>query len=231
MPVDEVGEGVGENAGQAQTPKLLGAPLVDEQFVIVDLDGFLGVVAGYPNPFHRALLPGLLVWNEDGTIAVETRFVIGASSDLRARVTELFGFPLAAMRGGTTVCQAACMPIRCLIVDDHRPFLEAAESLLEREGLKVVGVATTTSEALAQVEALRPNVVLVDVSLGEENGFDLARRLHEAGDGLETTVVMISTRAEEDIADLLAESPAAGFVPKAGLSAAAIRQVVDGRVR
>jgi DNA-binding NarL/FixJ family response regulator len=123
------------------------------------------------------------------------------------------------------------MRIRCLIVDDNRPYLEAARVLLEREGLTVAGVATTGNEAFRQAKALRPDVVLVDISLGEESGFDLARRLVEDGVGLDATVVMISTSAEEDVADLLAESPAAGFVPKAELSAAAIRRIVDGRLR
>jgi DNA-binding NarL/FixJ family response regulator len=123
------------------------------------------------------------------------------------------------------------MPIRCLIIDDNRPYLEAARVLLEREGLTVVGVATTGKEALRQAKTLQPDVVLVDISLGEENGFDLARQLVEDGVGADATVVMISTRAEEDVADLLAESPAAGFVPKAELSAAAIRRLVDGRLQ
>jgi DNA-binding NarL/FixJ family response regulator len=121
------------------------------------------------------------------------------------------------------------MPIRLLIVDDNRPYLEAARVLLEREGLTVAGVATTGKEAFRQAKALHPEVVLVDISLGEENGFDLARQLVEDGVGADATVVMISTRAEEEVADLLAESPAAGFVPKAELSAAAIRRLVDGR--
>ena len=123
------------------------------------------------------------------------------------------------------------MPIRCLIVDDNDSFLSAARVLLEREGLTVAGVASTGAEAIRQAEALRPDVVLVDISLGDENGFDLARQLVEDGVGADATVVMISTRAEEDVADLLAESPAAGFVPKAELSAAAIRRLVDGRLR
>jgi len=123
------------------------------------------------------------------------------------------------------------MPIRCLIVDDSQPFLEAAQVLLEREGLNVAGLATTSSEAFRQAKTLRPDVVLVDISLGEENGFDLARRLVEDGAGVDATVVMISTRAVEDVADLLAESPAAGFLPKTELSAAAIRRIVDGGPR
>jgi DNA-binding NarL/FixJ family response regulator len=120
------------------------------------------------------------------------------------------------------------MRISCLIVDDNQPFLEAARILLEREGLTVAGVATTSSDALRQAEALRPDVVLVDIALGEENGFDLARELAQDGVGADLTVVLISTRAEEDVADQLIESPAAGFLSKTALSAAAIRHLVDG---
>jgi CheY-like chemotaxis protein len=120
------------------------------------------------------------------------------------------------------------MRISCLIVDDNQPFLEAARILLEREGLTVAGVATTSSDALRQAEALRPDVVLVDIALGEENGFDLARELAQDGVGADLTVVLISTRAEEDVADQLTESPAAGFLSKTALSAAAIRHLVDG---
>ena len=120
------------------------------------------------------------------------------------------------------------MPIRCVIVDDNQSFLEAARAFLERDGLIVSGVASTCAEALRQVETLHPEVVLVDISLGEESGLDLARRLVEDELGVGAAVVLISTRAEEDVADLIAESPAAGFLPKEELSASAIRRIIDG---
>ena len=123
------------------------------------------------------------------------------------------------------------MDIRCLIVDDNRSFLDAARVLLEREGLTVVGVASTSAETLRDAEALRPNVILVDISLGGESGLDLARRLVENGQNSGATVILISTHAEADYADLIAASPAAGFLPKAELSASAIRRIVDGRPR
>ena len=66
-----------------------------------------------------------------------------------------------------------------LIVDDNGLFLEAARDRLEREGLRVVGVAATSAEALRRAEELRPEVVLVDVMLGGESGFELARQLAE----------------------------------------------------
>ena len=69
------------------------------------------------------------------------------------------------------------MALRCLIVDDNEPFLDAARTLLEREGLTIAGVASTSADALREAGSLQPDVVLVDVSLGEESGFELARRL------------------------------------------------------
>jgi DNA-binding NarL/FixJ family response regulator len=108
--------------------------------------------------------------------------------------------------------------IRCLIVDDNRPFLDAARLLLEREGLAVVGVATTSAEALRLEEELRPGVVLVDIRLGDESGFDLARRLS----GI---VILISTDAQGEHTEEIAASPAAGFIPKTQLSASAVRRL------
>ena len=119
------------------------------------------------------------------------------------------------------------MPIRFLVVDDSSSFLEAARLLLEREGLTIAGIASNCAEALQEAEALRPDVVLVDISLGEESGFDVARRLVEDSRAGGRTVILISTHSEADFADLIAESPAAGFVPKSELSASAIRRILE----
>jgi DNA-binding NarL/FixJ family response regulator len=119
------------------------------------------------------------------------------------------------------------MAVRCLIVDDSRCFLEAVRTLLEREGLTIAGVASTSADALRETETLRPDVVLVDASLGEESGFEFARRL-VADHTCEATVILISTRSEADLADAIALSPAAGFLSKSKLSADAIRGFLDG---
>jgi DNA-binding NarL/FixJ family response regulator len=118
-----------------------------------------------------------------------------------------------------------------LIVDDNPLFLAAARVLLERQGLTVAGVASTGAEALRQAGVLRPDVVLVDISLGEESGLDVARDLAADGRGADSTVVLISTRAEEDVAELIAASPAAGFLAKTDLSAAAVCRIAGGRAR
>ena len=92
--------------------------------------------------------------------------------------------------------------MRCLIVDDSPRFLEAARGLLEREG------------------------IVVDIDLGGQSGFDVVRRLTREADLAPSAVILISTHAEEDYADLIAACPAAGFLPKTRLSASAIRDLL-----
>jgi CheY-like chemotaxis protein len=116
--------------------------------------------------------------------------------------------------------------LSCLIVDDSVEFLDAARSLLEGEGVAVVGVAATASDALQLLGELRPQVVLVDIDLGGESGFEVAGRIVKA---VPTTVILISTHAEEDFAELISESPAVGFIPKSELSAHAIQGLVGGQ--
>jgi DNA-binding NarL/FixJ family response regulator len=118
------------------------------------------------------------------------------------------------------------MPVRCLIVDDSNAFLETASALLERQGVMVVGVASETAGALQQARALQPDVILVDIGLGDESGFDLARLLARDGQGGSAKVILISTRDEADYTELIAESPAAGFLAKSELSAQGIGRIL-----
>jgi DNA-binding NarL/FixJ family response regulator len=113
-----------------------------------------------------------------------------------------------------------------LIVDDNAGFLKAASDLLEREGIHVVGVASTGDEAMRRAAELQPDVTLVDIYLGEESGVDLAWRLSAPGEPETSRVILISTYAESDFPDLHAMSPAVGFLSKAELSASAIQKVL-----
>ena len=117
--------------------------------------------------------------------------------------------------------------LRCLIVDDNQRFLVAARELLEREGINVVGFASTTDEAIERAAQLRPDVTLVDIDLGADSGFDTARRLAETAGGPASSVILTSTYAEEDFADLIEASPAIGFVSKSELSAQAILALLE----
>jgi CheY-like chemotaxis protein len=138
-------------------------------------------------------------------------------------------FRLAGRRPGQLRCDPDVMTLRCLIVDDSPRFLDAARGLLERQGLLVVGVASSCAEALQRVSELRPDIALVDIDLGGESGFDVARRLsREVGLG-RTRMILISTHAEADYTELIAASPVVGFLPKSMLSADAIRELLTSR--
>ena len=117
--------------------------------------------------------------------------------------------------------------MRLLIVDDNTHFLEAARALLESEGLTVVATATTRAEALWRVEELKPDVTLVDVDLGTDSGFDLARQLAAPTLGVRSSVILISANPEQDLLDLIDDSPAIGFVSKSELSRQAIVELLD----
>ena len=119
------------------------------------------------------------------------------------------------------------MPLRCLIVDDNSDFLQTAGELLRRDGFDVVGVASNTADALARAAELEPDLALVDVYLGDEDGIDLARRLTSGADGVRCPVILISTYAEADLGNATEPLPAAGFVRKTRLSGTAIRRVLE----
>jgi CheY-like chemotaxis protein len=115
--------------------------------------------------------------------------------------------------------------VRCVIVDDNSLFLGGAVDLLTREGLDVVGVASGSAEAIRLVTELRPDVTLVDVDLGDEDGFELAQRLDAIPGG--PKVILVSTHAEQDLELLIERSPALGFIAKTHLSAQAIRETLE----
>jgi CheY-like chemotaxis protein len=130
--------------------------------------------------------------------------------------------PAGRFIGHNGVVDSPVKSIRIVIVDDNPEFLDSATRLLEHQGVRVVGVASTNADALRCVQELRPDVMLVDVNLGEESGFDVAEALHEIDGAATAPVILISTHAEPDLADMLETSPAIGFLAKSALSARAI---------
>jgi DNA-binding NarL/FixJ family response regulator len=131
------------------------------------------------------------------------------------------------MRHVQSPCDPEHVRLRCLIVDDSEAFLAAASMSLARDGIEVLDTASTSAEALRFAQTQRPDVVLVDVNLGGESGFDLARTLVERFPELGSSVVLISTREERDYGGLIAASPAVGFLRKTELSAKALREMVS----
>jgi len=119
--------------------------------------------------------------------------------------------------------------LRSLIVDDSEPFLASARRLLESQGVEIVGTATNGVEALDLAVALSPDLALVDVELGEEDGFALAGQLRSHSPA--TQVVLISTYSRDEMQDLVSTSAAVGFLPKSRLSGDAVRALLDGDQR
>jgi CheY-like chemotaxis protein len=137
--------------------------------------------------------------------------------------------PAGRFRCHNGAVESRAEAIRVVIVDDNPEFLDSARRLLEHQGARVVGVASTNADALRSVQELRPDVTLVDVNIGEESGFDLAEALHEIDNAATAPVILISTHAERDLTDMLETSPAIAFLAKSALSAGAITAVL-GRI-
>ena len=135
--------------------------------------------------------------------------------------------PTVHRLGDNGVVDSQLKPIRVVIVDDNSEFLDSARRLLEHQGISVVGAASTEADALRHVLELRPDVTLVDVNLGAESGFDLAEALHDMDGEAPAPVILISTHAESDLADMIETSPAIGFLAKSALSANAIATALD----
>jgi DNA-binding NarL/FixJ family response regulator len=121
--------------------------------------------------------------------------------------------------------ESGAVDVRCVIVDDNPGFLRTAAKFLDRRGVSVVGFATSSAEALECVQEQQPDVTIVDLKLGEESGFRLAEQI--VNGPVPTQVILTSTHSESEYGELIAASPALGFVRKEHLSPEAIRRLLD----
>jgi two-component system, NarL family, nitrate/nitrite response regulator NarL len=117
--------------------------------------------------------------------------------------------------------------LSCLLVDDSEAFLSSATRLLSLQGVRVVGRASSGDEAVRLAKELRPDVALVDVELGDEDGIELARRLTSGG--WSARVILISLRDRTELAELMAGSGAIGFLRKEALDAQAVADLIVER--
>jgi DNA-binding NarL/FixJ family response regulator len=105
------------------------------------------------------------------------------------------------------------MPLRILVVDDHAVVRRGVRSLLEsRDGWEVCGEATTGRDAVEQSRRLRPDVVVMDLSLPELNGLDATR--HILKDAPETEVLVLTMHQSEELARDVLQAGARGYVLK-----------------
>ena len=112
-----------------------------------------------------------------------------------------------------------------VIVDDHADFRRAATALLEAEGFAVVGEAASGRSALAEVERLCPEVVLLDIQLPDLDGFTVAEVL--AARGRPPAVVLVSSRDAAAYGARIASSSVRGFLHKREITGAALSALVD----
>jgi len=121
---------------------------------------------------------------------------------------------------------------RILIVDDHPIVFRGLEELLAREpDVEVCGGAESVADALGQIEATRPDLVVVDVSLGESSGIDLITEINARYPGVKTLVW--SMYDEEMFAERALRAGAMGYVNKkepVGNVVQAMRQVLRGEM-
>jgi CheY-like chemotaxis protein len=115
-----------------------------------------------------------------------------------------------------------------LVVDDDPAFRRLAQRILEACGLAVAGEADTAAAAIAVAGTLRPDAVLVDVGLPDNDGIALARELTALP--WRPRVVLTSSNAEAATASEVRRSGAEAFVPKNELPSAALKDLLGPRV-
>jgi DNA-binding NarL/FixJ family response regulator len=116
-------------------------------------------------------------------------------------------------------------PLTCLVVDDSAEFVDAVKQFLADDEVTVVGFAATANQAVDETLALEPDLVLIDIDLGTESGFDVAQRLAGLPHG-GPPVILISAQSGSELAELIDASAALGFVSKTDLSGDAIRKLL-----
>ncbi|MBY6410675.1 response regulator [Rhodococcus sp. BP-252] len=120
---------------------------------------------------------------------------------------------------------------RCLIVDDSAAFCAAAKTVLFEAGAAVVGTAATSADAVVVANTISPQLIIVDIDLGAESGFDVVEMLSTGDRDPQPAIVLVSTHDETDFMDLIDVSSAVGFLPKFELSATSLLQLMNSPSR
>ena len=132
----------------------------------------------------------------------------------------------------TVVKSAGAAPIRVFLIDDHRSILWGLERLIDsaKPEMEVVGTATNCKDALKAMDQAAPNLILLDIILGNENGVDLipdlVARTH-------AKILILTGVTDEAVHDKVVLAGASGVVEKeapAEMILAAIRKVHEGQI-
>ncbi len=114
------------------------------------------------------------------------------------------------------------MSVRVMIVDDQAAFRSAARAVVQAaDGFEVVAEVESGEASVEQVASLRPDLVLMDVSLPGIDGMQATRRL--LTEGRRPVVLLLSTRDPEEYKALAQECGAAAYISKADFSPECLR--------
>ncbi|MHB8470480.1 MAG: response regulator [Gaiellaceae bacterium] len=118
------------------------------------------------------------------------------------------------------------MPIRVLIADDHRLFAEALEAILGGDArIKVVAHAGDGREAVKLAQDLKPDVVLMDISMPVMDGIEAAQAIRKTKD--DTCILMLTGSNSRTDVDRARQAGAAGYVTKDRIAAELIDAIVE----
>ena len=93
-------------------------------------------------------------------------------------------------------------PLRVILIDDHSLFRAGLEELLARKDIKVVASVGDGNEGIKQVEALKPDIVLLDIRMPKPNGLEVLKILKSKNP--DTAVIMVTTSREDaDVAEAM----------------------------
>jgi len=103
--------------------------------------------------------------------------------------------------------------LRILIADDHQLFRDGVRALLQSHaGWEICGEASTGREAVAKTIELRPDVIILDISMPDLNGADAARRIRSASKN--TEVLILSMHYSDQLIREIVDAGASGYVLK-----------------
>lgn len=123
------------------------------------------------------------------------------------------------------------MPLRMLLADDHMIVRQGVRALLERAGFEVVAEATNGVEAVRCADALKPDVIVLDLVMPLMNGIEAAQQIRDAG--CEAPAILLTMRTEEHHVATALRAGIRGYVLKTQAAEDllhAVRDVLRGQV-
>jgi DNA-binding NarL/FixJ family response regulator len=120
--------------------------------------------------------------------------------------------------------------VRVLIADDHLLFAEALEAILSLDGrIKVVGRAADGEQAVQLASELRPDIVLMDLSMPRADGFDATRQIRNAH--TDTRVLVLSGAGAAPVVARARDAGADGYLTKDQIAGDLVRAILEAADR